>query len=248
MKDTWKKWCIPVLPVLLMLTGCSSPVYPPPPFELKVDLSKPGVLYDADFSVPYNGRFAPMKLEFGVPHTQYELVLQIADTVPGRLEREQREADEIHRKTGKWNITYISLWKVIGFWGDTDYFGKLSVEQLKTYVSPMKYPGAPIQLKITLTPHPGTRKPIEYVTARDSGTGRRGFLAPGEPLGITLDLSTFAQIGHSGNRSPQDKLLLKLPRLELHGAYHLLVENLNPIALPPGIETTLIQRQGHISK
>lgn len=248
MKDAWEKWCIPVLPVLLLLIGCSSPAYPPPSFERKVDVSKPGVLYEADFSVPYNGRFAPTKLEFGQPHTQYELMLRIADTVPGRLEREQREADELHRKLGNWNITHISLWKVIGSWGDTDYIGKLSSEKLRTHVRPMKYPGAPIMLKITLTPHSGTRKPIEYVTASNAGTGRGVVLAAEEQLDVTLDLSTFAQHSNSGNSSPQEKLLLSLPRLELHGNYHVRVENLTPVTLPPGIETTLIQREGRIAK
>lgn len=236
------------VPVLLMLAGCSSPAYPPPPFERKVDVSKAGVLYEADFSVPYNGSFEPFKLEFGQPHTQYELVLQIADTVPGRLEREQEEAIALMSRTTPYDIAHVTLLRVVGVWGDIDYIGKLSVEQLKAHVRSMKHPGVPIQLKITLTPHPGTHKPIAYATASDYGTGRGGLLAPGEPLGITLDLSTFAEEGNVGGSVQRDKLLLKLPRLELHGAYHLRVENLSPIALPPGIETTLIQRQGRISK
>lgn len=248
MKGTWKNWHVSVLPVLSMLAGCSSPAYPPPPFELKVDVSKPGVLYESNFTVPDNGEFAPMKLEFGQAHTQYELVLRVADTVPGRLEREKNEAGELLRRTGKWQIDHITLWKVIGSWGDDDHIGKLSVEQLITHVRPMEYPGAPILLKITLTPCPGTSKPIEYVTGKDYGTGRGILLAPEESLDVILDLSTFAQEGNSGNDSPQYKLLLLFPRFELHGSYHIRVENLNPIALPPGIETTLIQRQARITK
>ena len=118
MKGTWKKCRILALTVLLMLSGCTSSTYPPPSFELKVYVLKPGVLYDADFSVPRNGTFAPMKLEFGQSHTQYELVLRIADTVPGRLEREQQEAEGLIRKVGVMDFSHISLWKVIGSWGD----------------------------------------------------------------------------------------------------------------------------------
>jgi len=232
-----------------MTSACSSTSYPPPQFEQKVDVSKPGVLYETDFSVPYNGTFAPMKLEFGVPHTQYELVLRIADAVPGRLEQEQKEADEIHRKTGVFNITHTTLWKIIGFWGDIEYFDKLSVEQLKTHVRPMKYPGAPIQLRITLTPHPGTHKPIEYITARDHGTGHSTLLAPDQSLVAIFDLSSFAQIGGGfGIFVAEDKLLLLFPNLQLRGNYHLRIENLTPITLPLGIETTLIQRQARIAK
>lgn len=233
----------------LMVYGCSSSAYPPPTFEQKVDVSKTGVLYEADFSVPYNGRFAPHQFEFGVPHTQYELMLRIADTVPGRLEREKQEASDLLRKTGKRHINHITLWKVIGNWGDIDTFGKLSGGQLKTYVRAMENNGAPILLKITLTPHPGTRKPIEYITAKDRGTGRSSRLAPEQALEVVLDLSSFAQDGFSpGTGSPQHKLLLLLPRLELYGEYHLRIENLTPIALPPGIETSLVQRQARIMK
>lgn len=248
MKGIWKSWYLPVLPVLSMLAGCSPPpvpAYPPPPFERKVDVSKPGVLYEADFTVPDNSQFAPMKLEFGVPHTQYELVLRIADTVPGRLER---EVEEFHSDLNKHDVTDITIWSVVGFWGDSEYFGKLSVEQLKTYVRPMKYPGTPIQLKITLTPHPNTRKPIDYISASDDGTGRRILLAPAEPLQVILNLSTFAQVGNPGSMSQLDKLLLLFPDLELQGNYHLRVENVTPINLPTGIETTLIQRQARITK
>lgn len=254
MKALWKKWRMAAPAVLLaMLAGCEgpAPAYPPPLFERRVDVSKPGLLYEGDFTVPYNGRFAPEKLEFGQSHTHYELVLQIADTVPGRFEREEKEADEIHRKTGRWDITHISLWKVIGFWGDLDYFGKMSAEQQSVHIRPMEYPGAPIQLKITLTPHPGASKPIRYVTGPDYGTGRGGDLVPGEALDITLDLSTFAEYQSLGGfliSTPKDKLLLRLPRLELHGNYHLRVENLMPVTLPAGIETTLILRPGPIAK
>lgn len=135
MKGTWKKWCILALTVLLMLSGCTSSTYPPPSFELKVDVLKPGVLYNADFSVPRNGTFAPMKLEFGQSHTQYELVLRIADTVPGRLEREQQEAEGLIRKAGVMDFSHISLWKVIGSWGDDRYIDKLSVKQLVSSVA-----------------------------------------------------------------------------------------------------------------
>ncbi len=231
-----------------IFAGCSSSTYPPPVFEKQVDVATPGVLYEGDFTVPYNGKFAPFKLEFGQPHTQYELVLRIADTVPGRLEREQKEASEAIRTKGFMDFSHITLWKVIGSWGDDDYFGKLTSKQQKTHVRHMEYPGAPIQLRITLTPHAGINKPIEYVTAIDYGTGRRGHLASGAPLVITLDLSTFAQIGNTGNRSPQDKLLVTLPRLELLGSYHLRVDNLKPIDLPSGIEISLIQRQARITK
>lgn len=219
-----------------ILGGCSTSKYQPPPFEQNVDVSKSGVIFETDFSTPWHRKKGnTLSINNG-----YEIVMRFTDTVPGRIEREQQEAEHAIKRTGKFDITHITLWKVVGKWDD-DAYNHLNKdpEQLRVSDPPMEIPGANIRLKVTVTPLSGTIKPLRYIPG-GNWWRHETVLPPGQPMQVLLDLDKIGANGRGSLNSTPYKDLLKFPFLQYGGEYHIRIENMNPILLPQGIETAIL--------
>lgn len=108
-------------------------------------------------------------------------------------------------------------------------------------------PGAKIFLKLTITPHPGTRKPLRYGLGKYAGWRK---LTPesGQPIVAVIDLSEYGVFDDEQPPFMKNEISLRQftsvtkviihPDFERGGEYRVRVENLNPVALPEGIATT----------
>jgi hypothetical protein len=239
-----------------LLAACSEPQYPTPPFTQVLDLTTVGVIYEQNFTVPTNREWAPGRLEFGQSHSNYEIQLEFRDLIYEK-QKEDSGYNAAIRQAGTFEDTVTALRKFEKIINEIEgisnkrlnellgdearYPEGMTEQQWRSSAPVMKKKGAPIQLKLTLTPLGGPNKSIDYLDGpymyRNSGWWKTA--APSKPIEITLDLSTYRTSG-SRAYSGEKKLLAYFRPLQIDSSYHLRVENLNPLQLPLGIQTTLL--------